>query len=142
MIGLMSAPDASIIGREPELEVLVAFLARRDDLPAGLLIQGEAGIGKTTLWQQGVARAEQMGYRVLSCRPAGAEVELAFAALSDLFEGQLDAFLPALPAPQRRALEVALLLRADDGPATSPTSVPSRRAFWVPFDCLLASSRC
>jgi len=111
----MSTRDAAIVGREPELEILLAFLERHDDLPAGLLIEGEPGIGKTTLWLEGVAAAERSGYRVLACRPAGGEVQLAFAALSDLFEGQLDAFLPALPAPQRRALEMALLLRDDDG---------------------------
>jgi hypothetical protein len=41
-------------------------------------------------------------------------VQLSLGGLSDLLEPHLAAVLPALPPPQRRALEVALLL-ADDG---------------------------
>jgi DNA-binding CsgD family transcriptional regulator len=100
-----------IVGREQELQALDAFLATRDALPAALMLEGEAGIGKTTLWEEGIARGERSGFRVLACRPAGAEVRLSFAALGDLLENALDDALPALPPPQRRALEVALLLR-------------------------------
>jgi DNA-binding CsgD family transcriptional regulator len=79
-----------------------------------LLLEGEAGIGKTTLWAAGVEFAHTRGYRVLSGRPGEAEVQLAFAALSDLLADALAETLPHLPEPQQRALEVALLL-ADPG---------------------------
>jgi DNA-binding CsgD family transcriptional regulator len=104
-----------IVGREQELQALDAFLALRDALPAALMLEGEAGIGKTTLWEEGIARGERSGFRVLACRPAGGEVRLSFAALGDLLENALDDALPALPPPQRRALEVALLLREQEG---------------------------
>jgi DNA-binding CsgD family transcriptional regulator len=55
---------------------------------------------------------------VLSARPAGGEVQLAFAALGDLLADFLGEALPTLPAPQRQALEVALLL--EEGHGTAP----------------------
>ncbi|HET7520264.1 MAG TPA: AAA family ATPase, partial [Candidatus Limnocylindria bacterium] len=79
------------------------------DLPAGLVLQGEAGIGKSTLWQAACELAAAAGLTVLTCRPAGAEVRLSFSALTDLLEGVTDGGLAVLPAPQRRAVEVALL---------------------------------
>jgi DNA-binding CsgD family transcriptional regulator len=73
------------------------------------VLEGEAGIGKSTLWLAGVAYARDCGLRVLTAQPAEAEQGLAHAALGDLLEGVADDVLPALPAPRRRALEVALL---------------------------------
>jgi DNA-binding CsgD family transcriptional regulator/tetratricopeptide (TPR) repeat protein len=89
------------------------------------VLEGEAGIGKTTLWRSGIAMAERAGFRVLEARPVEPESSLAFAALGDLLGEELDDILPTLPAPQRRSLEVALLLGEDDGPA------PDRRAVAV-----------
>ena len=46
-----------VIGREPELAILDRFL---DSIPAGpgaLLLSGEAGIGKTTVWKEGLEGA-------------------------------------------------------------------------------------
>jgi DNA-binding CsgD family transcriptional regulator len=102
-----------IVGREQELEALAQFFAAREALPAALTLDGEAGIGKTTLWQAAFAEAELAGFRILSCRPAGTEVRLSFSGLADLLNGVLDDVLPTLPTPQRRALEIALL-RADE----------------------------
>src|SRR4029453_10365715 len=69
-----------------------------------------AGMGKTPLWNGGVQRALEDGFRVLSTRPGGSEVQLAFAGLADLLDGVAAETLPKLPPPPRRALEVALLL--------------------------------
>jgi DNA-binding CsgD family transcriptional regulator len=98
-----------LIGRDEELHAVRAFLSSSRDSPALVLLDGEAGIGKTTVWEAVVAAEEPRGL-VLRARPAAAEMALSFAGLSDLLTGVLDAALPALPAPQRRALEVALLL--------------------------------
>src|SRR4051812_13432706 len=92
-----------IVGRDSERTALADFLARADG-PAALLLEGDAGIGKTTLLRDALDHAGER--RVLACRPAPAETRLAFAALADLLDG-VD--LSPLPAPQRRALEVALL---------------------------------
>jgi DNA-binding CsgD family transcriptional regulator len=99
-----------IVGREEELGAVRAFLERAVEGPAALVLEGEAGIGKSTLWLAGVQAARERGLRVLSSRPAEAERGLAHVVLSDLFEGVLDEVLPALSAPRRHALEVALLV--------------------------------
>ena len=111
----MRTADTTLVGREAELETLVAFLGDRDGLPGGAVIEGPAGAGKTTLWRAAIDHATDAGYLVLSCRPAGAEVQLSLSGLSDLLEPHLPAVLPALAPPQRRALEVALLLEDDGG---------------------------
>ena len=118
----MLGPETELVGREAELDRISGFVGDIAGLPAALVIEGAAGAGKTTLWRAGVAAAEAAGYVVLACRPAGAEVQLSYGALSDLLEPHLEAVLPSLPGPQRRALEVTLLLEDDGG------SPPDRRA--------------
>ena len=81
------------------------------------MLQGEPGIGKSTLWLAGVEEAWRRDLRVLSSRPAEAERGLAHAGLGDLFEGVLGDVLPTLAPPRRHALEVALLVaEAPDDP--------------------------
>ena len=99
-----------IVGREAELASLDAFIDEAQGGPAALVLEGEPGIGKSTLWQAGVEHARARGLRVLSSRPAEAERGLAHVALGDLFDVVLEEVLPELPAPRRRALEVALLV--------------------------------
>jgi hypothetical protein len=120
-------PVAGVVGRDREMAAVAAFLDALPSGPCGLVLEGAAGIGKTTVWRAGAARAAGRSYTVLSCRPAGSEATLSFAALGDLLDGVLDRALPRLPPPQRRALEVALLL-AD--PVGGP---PGQRAVAVAF---------
>src|SRR5438067_64357 len=105
---------AEIIGRDEELGAVERFL--EEPLPAVLLIEGEAGIGKTTLWRAGVAAARKRSYNVLRASPAEKEATFSYSVVSDLLAEVLDEVLPRLPRPQQRALEVALLLRDADGP--------------------------
>ena len=100
----------AVIGREGELAALGAFLDGVWSGPRALVFAGEAGIGKTLLWETGVAQAEGRVGRVLSCRGAKAEASLSFAALSELFGPVFDEVSLSLAAPRRRALAVALLL--------------------------------
>jgi DNA-binding CsgD family transcriptional regulator len=88
------------------------------------VLEGDAGIGKSTLWLQGVEHARVQGLRVLTSRPTEAERGLAHAGLGDLFEdGVLDAVLPSLSAPRRRALEIALLLDEPVADAVDPRAL-------------------
>ena len=103
-----------IVGREEELASLVACLEQRQRLPREIVIEGEAGIGKTMLWRHAVAEAQAQGYRVLSCSPSETEAHLAFSGLRDLLDAAYGDGADALPPPQRRALDIALL-RADPG---------------------------
>ena len=104
----VAAADA-LVGRETELARLSAFL-RAVGSPRALIIEGEAGLGKTSLWRAGVSTARERGLRVLACRPSGADINLSFTGLGDLLRDDVDSILPALPAPQRRSLEAALVL--------------------------------
>ena len=54
--------------------------------PSVATIDGEAGIGKTTLWSFAVRSAAARGDRTLTWRASGAEQELAFTALMGLFD--------------------------------------------------------
>jgi predicted ATPase len=104
-----------IIGRREELLTLEAFLT---DIPAGgqaLLLEGEPGIGKTALWQEGLRAAKERGIRALQARPSDSEAQIAFAALGDLVAPVLGTALPRVVPLQRRALETALLLRESEG---------------------------
>jgi DNA-binding CsgD family transcriptional regulator len=98
-----------IVGREDHLASVRAFVDQAEP-GAALVLEGEAGIGKSTLWSAGVEHARERGMRVLISRPAEAESGLAHLGLGDLFEDVLDDVLPALSAPRRRAVEIALLM--------------------------------
>ena len=76
-----------IVGRRQELAAIDAFLGGAPNGTAALLVEGEAGIGKTSVWREGVERARGRGFRVLTARPVGAEVRLSFAGLGDLLDG-------------------------------------------------------
>ena len=78
-----------------------------------LLIEGAAGIGKSTLWLEAVAAARERGFRVQASRPAESERLLANVVLGDLFEGIEPDDLATLALPRRHAFESALLLRDD-----------------------------
>jgi AAA ATPase domain len=109
-------PEArGVFGRSRELGAVTAFLDGLPSGPSGLLLEGEAGIGKTTVWAAGIAEAAARSYLVLSSRATESEATLSFAALGDLVDGVLDPVLGELPAPQQDALQVALLLKDPAG---------------------------
>src|SRR5262249_9185288 len=81
------------------------------------------GIGKTTIWEAGVRSASARGLRVLAARPTEAETSLAYAGLTDLLADIDDDAFAALPAPQRHALDVALLRAVPEGSPPDPRSV-------------------
>ena len=94
-----------VIGREPELAVLQRFLDSIPSGPSALLLSGDPGIGKTTVWKEGLADALSRNYRILSCGPIEAETRLSYAALGDLLEPILARRSPVVaraPAPGAR----------------------------------------
>jgi DNA-binding NarL/FixJ family response regulator len=114
--------ENAIVGRKAELMAVERFL---DDMPAGpaaLVIEGEAGIGKTTLWHAGVRGAASRGIRVLEARPAESEAKLSYAALADLGGKAFDETRAELPPVQERALAAALLRAETDEPANLRTT--------------------
>lgn len=99
---------SNVVGRDPELGAVEAFLVSGEGRTA-LAILGEAGIGKTTVWQEAVARARSRGTTVLVARPAQSESKLSFAGLADLLANVAEEAFASLPAPQRAGLDAALL---------------------------------
>lgn len=111
-----------VFGREPELREVGLFLDAEASQPRAFRIEGEAGVGKTTLWAEAVRLGDSQGWRVLSAAASEQETKLAFTTLSDLFGGVLDEIADRLPPLKRRAIDVALL-------RTGPEGVrPDRRA--------------
>lgn len=108
-----------VVGRSEEQALLASFFEQPSALPGAVILAGGAGLGKTTLWRAGVAAARERSYRILTSAPAEPETRIAFSSLRDLFGGVPPAALSDLPAPQRRALEVALLLEDADESSTT-----------------------
>ncbi|RKT16982.1 regulatory LuxR family protein [Streptomyces sp. 1114.5] len=95
-----------LYGREGEQAAVAGLLdAARAGRSGVLLLRGEAGIGKTALLDDAVARAGE-AFRVVRAAGVEYEAELPYAGLSLLLAPGLDR-LDALPGPQRRALEAA-----------------------------------
>jgi DNA-binding CsgD family transcriptional regulator len=113
----------TVTGREGELVSVERFVAGLDDGAAALVLEGEAGVGKTTLWVAGVEEAEARGCLVLEARPAESETALSFSGLGDILGRGLEDALEALPATQRRALTRARVREDDDGPPPDPHAV-------------------
>ncbi len=88
-----------------------------------IVLQGEAGIGKTTVWHAALEAAARHGSRVVVTRPTEAEARLPFAGLNDLFGGLVDADSPPLSPPQRLALDVALMRVDVSGESMQPLAL-------------------
>jgi DNA-binding CsgD family transcriptional regulator len=106
---------AAVVGRDAELASLRDFVAGISAGASALVLEGEAGTGKTTLWRAGVELAESAGLCVLKAEPAESEAALSFSGLGDLLDPVLDEALEPLPAGQRSALARALVLEEFEG---------------------------
>jgi DNA-binding CsgD family transcriptional regulator len=116
----MSGPvlwsGGQLIGREREREVLDRLLdGGRGGRGGVLVVDGEAGVGKTALL--GCAVEAARGFRIARTSGIEAEMELPFAAVQQLCSAFLE-LLDRLPQPQHEALGVAFGLIA--GPAPNP----------------------
>lgn len=127
----MLRPDG-LIGRDRELDVAAIFVAASASGPAVLRIEGEPGIGKTTLFRYTVDLARLGGSTVLECSPTQAESAMGYVGLTDMLRNVPESTFEALPAPQRHSLEVATL-------RTAPSEVPlDERAVGTGLATLLA----
>lgn len=108
--------------RRAETSALCAFLDAALTEPATLLLEGEAGIGKSTLLWEAAAAAAERGYQVFSAAGAPTEVRYAYAAVADLLGGVDVEVLAQLPDEQRAAVD-RILLGGGDGPASDERMV-------------------
>jgi DNA-binding CsgD family transcriptional regulator len=92
---------APVIGRAEERAAVDAFLDAAALGPASLVVRGESGIGKSTLWRYALGAAADRGFAVFSVR--------------------------AVPAPRGEQVGLEDLFGPDDGPAAGPehAAVPS-----------------
>jgi DNA-binding NarL/FixJ family response regulator len=111
------------VGGRPEHDRAVDdFLSALPTEPSALVIEGEPGIGKTTLWSSTIAAARARGWVVLAMRAALAESVAAYAGLADLLAQVPPSPFEALPDPQQRALDQVLVRSGTDSP-TEPRAV-------------------
>ncbi|WP_409463147.1 AAA family ATPase [Amycolatopsis sp. GA6-003] len=105
----------TLYGRDAELKELTELVDGPEGR-VGVLLRGEAGIGKSALVAAAAEAASVAGTRVLRTTGTEAEQDLAYAGLHQLLH-PVRAGVAELPAPQRTALETALGLA--DGPEPS-----------------------
>lgn len=110
--------SAGLVARSAEEQASAEFLSAAEGGPAGLILEGEAGIGKTTQWLAVIEQARGRGFRVLSARVGEAESVLAFATVADLVGDVDDDAFAALPDLQRLAVDRVLFRAGSDGPPT------------------------
>ena len=108
-------------------QALGEFLAAAGSAPSALLVDGEAGIGKTTLWLTGLQRARDRGFRVLSAHASHAQSVSAYASLPDLLTDVDPEAWADLPDPQRIAVN-RVLSREE-----APEAATDRRAVAAAF---------
>ena len=123
-----------VVNRPLELRAVSEFLRSTAQQPSGLVIEGEPGIGKTTLWLSAVEQARDSGYRVFSARVGQAESVLAFAAVADLLRDVDATVLAGLPDVQRVAVDRVLLRASNEDHTTDQRIVAA--AFASVFDRL------
>ncbi|MFF5205270.1 ATP-binding protein [Streptosporangium sp. NPDC000396] len=103
--GRSVAQRSPLIGRHDEIRQLGTLIdAAGQGRGGALVLRGEPGVGKSALL--GHIRETAAGFQVVHASGAEFEMELPFAALHQLCAPALD-HLAALPAPHRKALEIA-----------------------------------
>ncbi len=61
---------AMLFGRDVECARLQRLLDTIESGPVACILEGTAGIGKTTLWREAVESAHRRGYQVLETAPS------------------------------------------------------------------------
>lgn len=114
---------ARVVSRPAEQRAVADFLAAALVEPAALVLEGAAGIGKTTVWLEGIERAKDAGFCALSSRVSAAESVLAYAGLAALLDTVEPGAFASLPPPQRIAMDRVLLRVTADGPVTDQRAI-------------------
>jgi DNA-binding CsgD family transcriptional regulator len=105
---LPADPVSSLVGRDEAVARVVAAVQPPYGDALAILIEGPAGIGKTSLLRTGVGRAEAAGATVLYARPVETEATFAYAALADLLGPRLASIDIRLAETHRAVLRRAL----------------------------------
>jgi DNA-binding SARP family transcriptional activator/Tfp pilus assembly protein PilF len=132
------AGDLPMVGRSRQMHELLALLEERSRQGRLVVLEGEAGIGKTRLLMEFIAAARSMDVPVVSTRCFEGETSLAYEAIVDLLRSALA--LPGADERLRRVLplsvaEAARLLpelthRVPDLPAPPGTDSPGAQTWF------------
>jgi DNA-binding CsgD family transcriptional regulator len=113
-MGGTSSTTSLLLGRQRERQTLDLLLAgAREERGAVLVLNGEAGVGKTRLMEYALDAAED--FRTLRISGVEGEMELPFAAVQQLVSPFAE-LTEHLPGPQREALDVAFGLSSGPSP--------------------------
>ena len=125
-----------LVGREEELALVDALLARGREQGDALLLYGEPGVGKSTIASAAVGRAQAAGATVLTTTGVPSGTELPYASLHQLLWPVMDQangsereVLEAPKDPFRTGLAVLGLL--GDVAERAPLVVVAEDAHWI-----------
>lgn len=105
-----------VVGRDPDIARICEWIASGEAVT--LVIDGAAGVGKTTVLAAALGAVQVGTRRILTTSPSEAESRLSYSGLSDLLSPHIATIRSYLPRPQARALAVAMRLEdAGDQPA-------------------------
>ena len=135
----MSEPDTPPLERERELGVIVEHLDRACDGDGSLVVvEGPAGIGKTTLLQSAMEQGRRRGMNVMDARGGVLELELEYGVARQLIEepilhapAAVRERLLAGPAAPAGAVFGLSELPADSGPGYDPSPDILHALHWV-----------
>jgi DNA-binding CsgD family transcriptional regulator len=113
----------AVVRRLEDQRAVGDFLDAAQTHASALLIGGEAGIGKTTLWVDSLERARDCGFRVLTARAGQLETVLAYTTVGDLLSEVEPPLMATIPDPQQQALNRVLMRAEDDAPQTNQRMV-------------------
>lgn len=103
----------SLIGRADEFAALTSAASDVKRAGRALVLEGDAGIGKTTMLNAVAQWAGDNGFTVLSCAGVQCQAKVGYAAVHELFHPLLG-HADALPVHQRRALLAAFGMGEDE----------------------------
>ncbi len=96
----------SLVGRDGELEVLAAMVDRIGERGGSIVVQGEPGVGKSSLLSAMAELGCSAGLQVLATTGVESEAQLPFAGLHQVLRPLLGS-LSKLPRVQRDAIDAA-----------------------------------
>ena len=112
--GRVLPSPSPLVGRQQEqIEIARLLASVREGFSAVQVLRGEAGIGKTALLEDAIAKAHDLS--IVRLVGIQSEMRLSFAALHQLLAPFLDD-LDELPGPQVRALRAVFGLSEGDAP--------------------------
>ncbi len=141
---ITALPPSGLLDRGSERDALDRLVAGvRAGQSRVLVLRGEAGVGKTALLAHLAATAQ--GCRIARAAGVESEMELPFAGLHALCGPMLDG-MPALPAPQQGALQVAFGLQSGGAPdrflvALAVLSLLAEAAETRPLVCIVEDAQ-